>query len=47
MVARRGARVALALLVLTAAALFFKNFRETREGRPGIPARKAVLLAGL
>ena len=37
-------QVALALIVLTAAALFFRSFRETRESDPGF-RRDGVLLA--
>ena len=39
-----GAEVALALVVLVAAALFFRSFRETRDTDPGF-RREGVLLA--
>src|SRR5262249_50058405 len=39
-----GAEVALALVVLIAAALFLRSFRETREADPGF-RREGVLLA--
>jgi predicted permease len=40
-----GAEVALAMMVLMAAAMFFRSFRETRETDPGF-RRDGVLLAG-
>ena len=39
-----GTQVALALIVLTAAGLFLRSFRETREADPGF-RRDGVLLA--